>query len=65
MAGIAFSLRISVSIESRLTLPGSADLCLITTDPPSQRIAELAAHGVPIEEVRCGTRAPAWTIGGL
>ncbi|MEV5326988.1 VOC family protein [Nonomuraea fastidiosa] len=30
--------------------PGSADLCLITTDPLEQVIEELAAHGVPIEE---------------
>ncbi|MEU5882613.1 VOC family protein [Spirillospora sp. NPDC047279] len=31
-------------------LPGTADLCLITTDPLDQVIGELAAHGVPIEE---------------
>jgi catechol 2,3-dioxygenase-like lactoylglutathione lyase family enzyme len=30
--------------------PGSADLCLITTDPLDQVIGELAAHGVPVEE---------------
>ncbi|MBB2915385.1 catechol 2,3-dioxygenase-like lactoylglutathione lyase family enzyme [Streptosporangium becharense] len=31
-------------------IPGSADLCLITTDPLDQVITELTAHGVPIEE---------------
>ncbi|MEV6860098.1 VOC family protein [Streptosporangium subroseum] len=31
-------------------IPGSADLCLITTDPLEQVITELTAHGVPIEE---------------
>ncbi|MFI0420209.1 VOC family protein [Spongiactinospora sp. 9N601] len=30
--------------------PGSADLCLISTDPLDQVIDELAEHGVPIEE---------------
>jgi catechol 2,3-dioxygenase-like lactoylglutathione lyase family enzyme len=30
--------------------PGSADVCLITTDPLDQVIEELAAHAVPIEE---------------
>ncbi|MFJ6217154.1 VOC family protein [Streptomyces sp. NPDC092296] len=30
--------------------PGSADFCLITTDPLEQVADELAAHGVPIEE---------------
>jgi catechol 2,3-dioxygenase-like lactoylglutathione lyase family enzyme len=30
--------------------PGSADLCLITTDPLDQVIAELAAHDIPVEE---------------
>jgi len=30
--------------------PGSADLCLITTDPLEQVVAELTAQGVPIEE---------------
>jgi anti-anti-sigma factor len=30
--------------------PGSADLCLITTDPLDQVIGELGAHGVPVEE---------------
>jgi catechol 2,3-dioxygenase-like lactoylglutathione lyase family enzyme/DNA-binding transcriptional MerR regulator len=30
--------------------PGSADLCLITADPLEQVIADLAAHGVPVEE---------------
>ncbi|MDP9848716.1 VOC family protein [Streptosporangium lutulentum] len=31
-------------------VPGSADLCLITTDSLEQVIIELTAHGVPIEE---------------
>ncbi|GAA1313176.1 ring-cleaving dioxygenase [Planotetraspora silvatica] len=31
-------------------IPGSADLCLITTDSLEQVITELTAHGVPIEE---------------
>lgn len=30
--------------------PGSADLCLITTDPLEQVVAELTVQGVPIEE---------------
>jgi catechol 2,3-dioxygenase-like lactoylglutathione lyase family enzyme len=30
--------------------PGSADLCLITTDPLGQATEELAAHHVEIEE---------------
>jgi catechol 2,3-dioxygenase-like lactoylglutathione lyase family enzyme len=30
--------------------PGSTDLCLITTDPLDQVIAELAAHDIPVEE---------------
>jgi catechol 2,3-dioxygenase-like lactoylglutathione lyase family enzyme len=31
-------------------VPGSADLCLITTDPIDQVVKELTDHGVPIEE---------------
>jgi catechol 2,3-dioxygenase-like lactoylglutathione lyase family enzyme len=31
-------------------MPGSADLCLITSDPLEQVIEELAAQQVPIEE---------------
>ncbi|WP_409186328.1 VOC family protein [Amycolatopsis sp. VS8301801F10] len=30
--------------------PGSADLCLITADSLEQVVADLAAHGVPVEE---------------
>ncbi|MBB1157280.1 MULTISPECIES: VOC family protein [Amycolatopsis] len=30
--------------------PGSADLCLITSDSLEQVVEDLAAHGVPIEE---------------
>ncbi|HWG23008.1 VOC family protein [Actinospica sp.] len=36
--------------KSHRPTPGSADLCLITTDPLDQVVDELAAHGVPIEE---------------
>lgn len=31
-------------------VPGSADLCLISADPLETVIAELARHGVPVEE---------------
>lgn len=31
-------------------LPGSADLCFVTTDSPSAVIEELAVYGVPVEE---------------
>ncbi|GAA3124438.1 VOC family protein [Planomonospora alba] len=31
-------------------VPGSADLCLISADPLEQVVAELARHGVEIEE---------------
>jgi catechol 2,3-dioxygenase-like lactoylglutathione lyase family enzyme len=30
-------------------VPGSADFCLITTDPLDQVTSELAGHGVPVE----------------
>ncbi|HEY3686943.1 MAG TPA: VOC family protein [Streptosporangiaceae bacterium] len=30
--------------------PGSADLCLVTADPPDQVVADLAEHGVAVEE---------------
>src|SRR5881409_2786870 len=30
--------------------PGSADLCLIVDEPVDRIIAELASHGVPLEE---------------
>jgi catechol 2,3-dioxygenase-like lactoylglutathione lyase family enzyme len=36
--------------KAERAVPGSADLCLITNDPLDQVVAELAAHGVPIEE---------------
>jgi catechol 2,3-dioxygenase-like lactoylglutathione lyase family enzyme len=29
--------------------PGTGDFCLITTDPMEQVIADLTAHGVPVE----------------
>lgn len=36
--------------KAERAVPGSADLCLITNDPLDQVVAELTAHGVPIEE---------------
>lgn len=30
--------------------PGSADLCLVTADPPDQVVAELNGHGVALED---------------
>jgi hypothetical protein len=49
-------------------IPGSADLCLITTDSLEQVITELVAYGVPIEEgpinagqgFRYGSLTPCW-----
>ena len=41
--------------------PGSADLCLIADDPLEEVLAELAAHGVAIEEgpvTRTGATGP-------
>lgn len=41
--------------------PGSADVCLITLDPLDRVTAELAAHGVAVEEgpvARTGARGP-------
>ena len=46
-------------------VPGSADLCLITTDPLPQVIAELTAHDVPIEEgpvQRTGATGPILSV---
>jgi catechol 2,3-dioxygenase-like lactoylglutathione lyase family enzyme len=31
-------------------MPGSDDLCFLTSSPPDQVVAHLRAHGVPIEE---------------
>jgi catechol 2,3-dioxygenase-like lactoylglutathione lyase family enzyme len=31
-------------------MPGSDDLCFLTSSPPEQVVAHLKAHGVPIEE---------------
>lgn len=31
-------------------MPGSADLCLVVDEPLDRVIAELAGHGVPVEE---------------
>ncbi|WP_336211026.1 VOC family protein [Nonomuraea sp. LPB2021202275-12-8] len=45
--------------------PGSADLCLITTDPLDQVIAELSAHDLPIEEgpvERIGATGPILSV---
>jgi catechol 2,3-dioxygenase-like lactoylglutathione lyase family enzyme len=45
--------------------PGSADLCLITTDPLHEVIEELARHGVPIEEgpvERTGATGPILSV---
>jgi catechol 2,3-dioxygenase-like lactoylglutathione lyase family enzyme len=45
--------------------PGSADLCLITTDPLDQVIEELAGHDIPIEEgpvERSGATGPILSI---
>jgi len=45
--------------------PGSADLCLITNDPLTQVVAELGAHGVPIEEgpiERTGATGPILSV---
>ena len=45
--------------------PGSADLCLISAGPLEQVIAELAGHGVPIEEgpvERTGATGPILSV---
>jgi catechol 2,3-dioxygenase-like lactoylglutathione lyase family enzyme len=45
--------------------PGSADLCLITTDPLDQVIRELGAHDVPIEQgpvERTGATGPILSV---
>ncbi|MGW0251069.1 VOC family protein [Nocardia goodfellowii] len=45
--------------------PGSADLCLITEDPLDRVIAELAEHGVAVEEgpVECaGATGPILSV---
>jgi catechol 2,3-dioxygenase-like lactoylglutathione lyase family enzyme len=45
--------------------PGSADLCLITTDPLDEVVTELAAHDVPIEQgpvERTGATGPIRSI---
>jgi catechol 2,3-dioxygenase-like lactoylglutathione lyase family enzyme len=46
-------------------VPGSADLCLITTSPPEQVLAHLAAMHVPVEEgpvPRTGAQGPLTSI---
>lgn len=45
--------------------PGSADLCLVTTDPPDRVVAELREHGVPIEAgpvERTGAEGPITSV---
>ena len=45
--------------------PGSADLCLIVADPLGQVVAELARHGVTIEEgpvERTGATGPILSV---
>lgn len=51
--------------KARRPTPGSADLCLITTDPLTQVIGELATNGVPIEEgpvERTGATGPILSV---
>ncbi|MGH3401000.1 MAG: VOC family protein [Streptosporangiaceae bacterium] len=46
-------------------MPGSADLCLITTTPPDQVLAHLTAQRVPVEDgpvPRTGARGPITSI---
>ncbi|MBW0106245.1 VOC family protein [Pseudonocardia sp. KRD291] len=45
--------------------PGSADVCLITTDPLEQVQRELSGHGVPVEQgpvERTGARGPLLSV---
>lgn len=45
--------------------PGSADLCLIVDEPVDRIIAELASHGVPLEEgpvERTGATGPILSV---
>ena len=47
--------------KARTPTPGSADLCLIVDEPLDVVVAELAAHGIPLEEgpvERTGARGP-------
>jgi catechol 2,3-dioxygenase-like lactoylglutathione lyase family enzyme len=46
-------------------VPGSADLCLVTTTPPDEVIAHFRAQGVPVEEgpvPRTGARGPITSV---
>jgi catechol 2,3-dioxygenase-like lactoylglutathione lyase family enzyme len=46
-------------------VPGSADLCLITTTPPGQVLAHLSAERVPVEDgpvPRTGARGPITSV---
>ena len=46
-------------------VPGSADLCLVTTTPPDEIIAHFRAQGVPVEEgpvPRTGARGPITSV---
>jgi catechol 2,3-dioxygenase-like lactoylglutathione lyase family enzyme len=45
--------------------PGSADLCLIVDEPVDRIIAELASHGIPLEEgpvERTGATGPILSV---
>ncbi|MFE6752224.1 VOC family protein [Streptomyces sp. NPDC057684] len=45
--------------------PGSADLCLIVDEPVDRIVAELASHGVPLEEgpvERTGATGPILSV---
>ena len=46
-------------------VPGSADLCLVTTVPPARVLASLTAHGVAVEEgpvARTGALGPMTSV---
>lgn len=54
-----------ISPHATRPVPGSADLCLITTAPPSQVLAHLDAERVPVEVgpvPRTGARGPVTSI---
>lgn len=51
--------------NARCAVPGSADLCFLSTVPVQALIRHLAAHGVPLEEgpvKRTGARWPLLSI---
>lgn len=54
-----------ISPHAARPVPGSADLCLITTTPPAQVLAHLHAQHVPVEDgpvPRTGARGPITSI---